>query len=113
MHILSSPDRKWTKRSESIMKTKLQVGSNKIIIKNEYWRSKKTKGEWLLGGTLSLFRGKQANYIEQVYKDKYGQWNVVIIKINRKAILFVILYRLLDESGKGIYTVKAQMGLKK
>ena len=57
--MMSSPNRKQTKRSESIIKTKLQVGSNKtIIVTIDSRETKKTKEEWLLGENLSLFGGK-------------------------------------------------------
>ena len=71
--MLSSPNRKLNKYSESIIRTKLQIGVNKtILIVTDSRGVKKKKGEWLPGGTLSIFSSKWANYIEQVHKDKYG-----------------------------------------
>ena len=43
-----------------------------MIIATDSKGAKRIKGKWLLGGKLSIFRGKQTNYIEQVDKDKYG-----------------------------------------
>ena len=75
-----------------MIKTKLQVGSNKtIIVTTDSGEAKKIKGEQLLGGTLSLFGGKWANYIERVHEDKYEQQNVVIMKMNEKLILIVTI----------------------
>ena len=90
------------------MKTKLQVRSNKIIIvTTDSGEAKKTKGEWLPRETLSLFRGKWVNYIEQVHEDKHGQQNAVIMKMNEKSILIIAICRLPDRSGKRVHTIKA------
>ena len=71
--LLSSLDRKWTKWSESIMAKKLQIDIMKLVIVTSDSRGgKKTKGEWLPGGTISIFQGKWANYITDTYSDKFG-----------------------------------------
>ena len=44
-----------------------------IIITTDSEGAKKTKGEWLPRGTVSIYRGKWAHYIEESYKDKYEQ----------------------------------------
>jgi len=57
--LLSFPDRKWTKWSESIMAKKLQINKMKLVIVTSNSRGgKKTKGEWLPRGTISIFQGK-------------------------------------------------------
>ena len=84
-----------------------------MIVTTDSRETKRIKGKWLPGGTLSIFRRKWTNYIEQVHKDKYSQWNTVVMRMNRRAILIVILYRLPDGSRQGIYTIKAQIDYKK
>ena len=74
MCLLSSPDRKWSKQSESIIRTKLQTRSNKLsLVTSDSKRTKRIKGEWLPGRMISIFRGKWVNFIEEVHKNKYGQ----------------------------------------
>lgn len=108
--LLSSPDRKWTKRLESILQTKLQIRSSKlIIIITDSSGIKKTKDNWLPGRTMSLITGKWANYIEEVHKDKYGQQNMIKLIMNGKSILIAMVYRLPEGSRTRIYTVKAQL----
>ena len=52
------------------MKTKIQMGSNKVqLITTNSGDIKKTKGEQLPRGMLSWFGGKWVNYIEKVDKD--------------------------------------------
>ena len=87
--------------------SKLIIDSQKpIVITMDSGGRKKIKGEWLLGRTLSFFRGKWSNYIVKYDKDKYEQWSAVIFTMNNKSLLIIILYRLPDGSRKGIYTVK-------
>ena len=72
--MISSSDRKWNTRSENIMKTKMQICSNKTrVITTDSGRVKKTKGNWLPRGTLSCFGRKWTNYIKGVHKDGNSQ----------------------------------------
>ena len=55
------------------MANKLQIDTVKlIVVMSNSGSGKKTKREWLPGGTLSIFTEKWANYITNTFKDRYS-----------------------------------------
>ena len=93
---------------------KLQIDDQRLIsITSCLTGVKKQRADstWLPGGILSLFKGKQAQYIldKSKIKDLKGRWNVIKMKIIKKIIMIITIYQLVDGSGSGIYKVKSKL----
>ena len=62
-----------------------------------------SKHNYLLGGVLSILRGKCQSLVEknEIVKEPQGNWIAMPAKLNRKCVTLINIYRLLSSSQWG------------
>ena len=63
------------------------------------------------GGTASILFGKWTNVVnaEVTFKDPTGRWHAIELEANGKSLMIITVYRITENSGQGLKTVKAQL----
>jgi len=111
MILMSSPDRRWTSnRIEQLTNKFRRINKAVEIIATDSGEKTESEIGWLPGGTITIVIGRLVGMIDKnnITKEKKGTWCAFTLEENGRKIRIVNLYRIPDNTNKGMMTSKAQ-----
>ena len=63
----------------------------------------------MLGGTFKVIFSKQIQLVSNKYSHSKGRQSSIKLKTQKKSIILTTIYRLPNNTNKGIYTIKIQL----
>lgn len=108
--LLSSCDRKQDSRNLNQIKRRFrQINRNVKIILSDSGQYEVIKNNQMLGGTFKVIFSKQIQLVSNKYSHSKGRQSSIKLKTQKKSIILTTIYRLPNNTNKGIYTIKIQL----